>query len=71
MTTPDYIAPEDIEKIVDMVDAAPEFFTRSDGTRMAVMTADFYDMVKAVYNEHTVENVGPDHPIFDLPSNND
>jgi hypothetical protein len=57
---------QDLKAIVDAADVGPSFFTREDGTPMAVMTEEFYDMIKAVYNEATAEATHPDHDIFDL-----
>lgn len=59
-------SPEDLKSIVDTADIGPAFFTREDGTPMAVMTQEFYDMIKAVYNEATAEATHPEHDIFNL-----
>ncbi len=50
--------------LVDRVDVAPEFFTRADGTRMAVMSAEFYDKVHAAYVDATAEELTSDHPFY-------
>lgn len=54
-----------LRALVDRVDVVPEFFSRADGTRMAVMSAEFYDKVHAVYVDATAAELGEDHALYD------
>lgn len=68
MTHPTASTPEEVKKSIDLVHVGPEYFTREDGTPMAVVHADFMKRLLAVYEEHNVVDIDYDDPIFQLPS---